>query len=187
MQQDAIKELLPHVVARTAVPGGLLAALLGLMEELHAPAEAALADLDAHFAPYRAPDRFVPFLAHWVSLGWLLAEDPTAAAASEAPALASGMGPLRELVAAGAELAKWRGTSTGLVRFLEIATGVPGFTVAPSVGEDGTLHRFRLQVLAPADAAPYEELVRRIVAHEKPAYMQCDIVFADAAGEEDES
>src|SRR5437870_1411434 len=99
---------------------------LDAMAALHAPCEAILDDLDRFFDPRRAPERFVPFLARWVDLGWLLG--PAPAEAGSQP-LASGLEPLRQLVSAASETARWRGTARGLVRFLDTVTGTPGFKV----------------------------------------------------------
>jgi len=53
MLQDEIKQLLPAVFQRTVREDNPLKALLGLMEILHAPSEAALAQIDASFNPRR--------------------------------------------------------------------------------------------------------------------------------------
>ena len=45
MKQREIEQLLPGVFQRTAVPGSPLDALLGVMEGMHAPSEAVLAQL----------------------------------------------------------------------------------------------------------------------------------------------
>lgn len=152
-----------------------LAAVLAVMEGLHAPCEAVLADLDRYFDPRRAPDDFVPFLARWLDLDRYM---PQRAHPGAEP-LPAGTGRLRELVAEAAELSRWRGTTRGLVRFLEVATGVPGFTVDEAVpGGDGRRRPFHVRIQVPAAAAPQQRLVRRIVEGEKPAYVTWEMAIA---------
>src|SRR5262245_33932718 len=135
MRSAEIARLLPWVFQRTLQPGSPLDAILAAMEGLHAPSEASLAGIDRYFDPRRTPDNFVPFLARWVDLEGVLvrpAERYYGAGGSDEP-LQSGVGRLRELVAAAVFLARWRGTSKGILRFLEVATGVPGFKVDEQV------------------------------------------------------
>lgn len=173
MRQASIERLLPAVVQRTLLPGTPLHALLAVMEALQAPAEAALDDLAATFDPYRAPDRFAPFLAGWVDLDRFVVFD--AAGGSTLP---SGHGHLRNLVAIAPELSRWRGTARGLLRLLEVATGQRGFTVEERVpGPDGRIRPYHVRVHAPAGATPYRRLVEHIVQSEKPAYLTAEIAF----------
>src|SRR5207245_9434860 len=99
------------------------------------PAEAILKDIARCFDPYETPDRFVPYLAAWVDLERLLYETPYARRPSPWP---SGNGRLRELIAAAAYLSEWRGTSKGLLRFLEVATGMTRIAVTDT-SDMGTL------------------------------------------------
>jgi hypothetical protein len=80
MKQTEIKRLLPSIVGRTVRKGTPAWALLEVMEELHAPSEAALEKLDSIFNPHRTPDPFVTMLARWVNLERLFEEDPGEAA-----------------------------------------------------------------------------------------------------------
>ena len=123
MRRAEIERLLPAVFQRTVRDGEILAALLDVMETLHAPSEEALAHVERFFDPRRAPDAFVPTLARWVDLDRILINE----GGSGGDPLASGVGRLRELIAIAAELARWQGTRRGLLLFLETATGVPGF------------------------------------------------------------
>ena len=104
------------------------------------------------FDPYRAPDAFVPWLTRWVGLDWLVADDADDGRrrldAIRADAFPPGLGRLRDVVAAGAALAQWRGTDVGLRLFLTAATGLGGFAVEPSP----TDRPFHLVVTAPAEA-----------------------------------
>jgi phage tail-like protein len=177
MRRQAIERLLPAVYQRTAGPGGVLGAVLDVMEQLHAPDEARLETVDDLFAPYRTPDAFVAFLASWVAL------DPFATPGS-ASGLGNGraasvpVGRLRDLVATGAELAQWRGTATGLIGMIETALGVSGVQVQEPPGR-----AFHFVVRVPAAAAGQVDLVRRITEAVKPAATTYEVTILDAPKE----
>lgn len=167
MRRQAIERLLPAMYQRAATPGGVLAALLDVMETMHAPSEAVLASVEDLFAPYRTPDVLVPFLIRWVALDHIVPypqPDP-----GSVPAIP--VGRLRDLVARSASIAQWRGTATGLCDILQTATGTPGFVV-----EEPADQPFHLVVRVPAGAAHHLDLIRRIVAAEKPAATTCAVL-----------
>jgi phage tail-like protein len=167
MQSPEIQRLLPGVFQRTVMPKSPLAALLEAMEALHAPSEAVLGNLEAHFDPRRAPDRFVPFLASWVGM--------------DLP-VTTGLGRLRELVAAAVEISRWRGTARGLLLFLTTATGRTDFEVDESVpGADGRPRPFHVRVRAPAEVTAHRLLLERIIEREKPAYVTYELHFVQPA------
>ena len=164
MRRAAIERLLPLAYQRAAVDGSVLAALLDVMETLHAPDEAVLDGVDALFTPYRSPDGFVAFLARWVAMDHVLS---TVDRSVPLP-----VGRLRDLVAEGAELARWRGTPYGMHRLLAIATGVEGITV-----EEPPDRPFHLRVRVPTSAADHLPLISRLVRAEKPAATTCEVVL----------
>jgi phage tail-like protein len=141
------------------------------MEALHEPAEEVIATtMPSFFDPHAAPDEWLPFLAMWVDLGWLV--EWVIDEMGELW-LKTWYGQLRELVVHAPYLSRWRGTARGLERFLEVATGVLGFKVEDDVrGEGG--RPFHIVVRAPGKARPYRALIEKIVAMEKPAYVTCD-------------
>ena len=157
-----------------------LVAVLEVMEVLQAPAESALATLDAHVDPLRAPPDFALMLARWLDLDRYL--DWTGGRAGEgAPRYAAGLGRLRLLCLEAAELARWRGTRRTLERILTVATGVSGYAVQENPPDaKGVARSFHLRVVAPAAAKPLADLVRRIVDEERPAYTTYDIEFSAA-------
>ena len=165
MKSSRIAHLLPVVMRRAIEFSSPLAAVLGVMEAMHAPSEAALSAFHEVVNPYAAPERFVPYLASWVGLEPVL---------DERGAISSGTARLRELVAASNRLAKWRGTARGLILFLEIATGLQGFEVAEP-------RPFHFTLTLPPGAAPHRPLIERIVSSEKPAYVTAEII--DTAAE----
>src|SRR5262249_32815583 len=147
---------------RTLRDGAPLSVLLQVMDDFHAPTERALQELDASLDPRRAPDRFVPFLARWVDLERIL-EEPSRSVLSAEP-ISSGMGRLRELTAAAARLSKWRGTSRGLLLFLETATGERGFEIEERVpDESGRPKPFHIRIRVPVTAAVHKDLILRII------------------------
>ena len=181
MKQSEIKYLLPGIFQRTLRQGSPLSAILEVMEGLHAPSEETLRRLETNFDPRRAPAAFVPFMARWVDLDRLFERPLEAAQArpSTPVTLPTGLGRLRELVATAAYISQWRGTSKGLLMFLETATGLDGFEIderVPAPGGKSQPFHFRLR--APAEASSFRSLIERIVASEKPAYVTCEIEFA---------
>ncbi|KAB1906427.1 phage tail protein [Micromonospora sp. AMSO1212t] len=170
MRRAAIERLLPAAYQRAAGPGSVLGALLDVMEALHAPDEAVLADVDALFGPYRTPDGFVAYLTRWVAMDHVVA-----APRADAP-LPLPVGRLRDLVAHGALLARWRGTPYGMRTALELATGVTGFVL-----DEPPERPFHLVVRVPPAAADRLALVTRIVEAEKPAAVTVEVVAGDPA------
>lgn len=177
MKREEIEHLLPEVFRRTSREGSPLWALLEVMERLHEPDEEVLSELDRHFSPDRCGDERVPYLAGWVDLGWLFRQPGGPADASGRP-FPAGTAQLRQLVVRSHELSRWRGTSKGLLLFLELATGLTGFAIdeRPIDGE-GVPRPFHIRVFAPSEAKPLEHLVERILEHERPVSLTYELVF----------
>jgi hypothetical protein len=173
MRRQAIERLLPTAYQRAAAEGSVLRALLDVMQALHEPDELLLADVDALFAPYTAPDRFVPFLTGWVTLGYLVGV-PRPGGEVRLPLP---VGRVRDLIANGAALAKLRGTPIGLRWFLQIATGATGFVI-----EEPPQRPFHFVVRVPPDAAQYVAVINRIVEMEKPAASTFEVFVGEAEG-----
>ena len=177
MQQTEIARLLPTVFQRTIPSAGPLRHLLDVMEDLQQPSQDIIDNVDSYFDPYRAPVDFVPLLARWLDLDWLMVEQPDDPLPHDFVPLASGTGRLRELVSSAVALSKVRGTTAGLVRFLETATGVRGFEVLENVSSDGTQRPFHLLVRVPEGAKTYAAMIRRILETQKPAYTTYALEF----------
>ena len=182
MKREAIRRLLPAVFQRAVEPDTPLAALLGAMEQLHAPSEEILRDLSAVLNPRSTPDRFLPYLSRWVNLDWLF--EPMLEEWSRDPRrpvpFPPGMGSMRELVALAYRLNRESGTATGLLLFLRTATGAAGFTIEENpAGPDGAPVPYHMRVRAPLSAAPYRGMVQRIIEFEKPAYVTYELVFEE--------
>lgn len=180
MRRIEIEQLLPAVLRDTLEQGAPLSAVLDVMVHLHAPDEEVLASLDGYFDPARTDDRFVPLLARWVDLERYFIHSATGRANSGArEPITTGNGRLRELISRAAFLSQWRGTRTGLIAFLETATGASGFTIDEQVpGAAGQPRAFHIRVLAPAGLERHHALIERIVELEKPAYVTYELAFA---------
>jgi len=161
--------LLPEVFRVTAGSTGPLAALVAAGSDMHAPIRSVLDRMDELVDPFRCPDALVPFLAWWVDLGWLTLPDSDS---TPKPSLRGGNSRLRDLIASSADLSARRGTAAGVVRFLHLATGVPGFTLENVPGA------FHFRVRVPAAAADQLDMIRRIVRQLKPAHVTAEIVLA---------
>jgi phage tail-like protein len=180
MMPSAAESLLPEIFRRTVREDGPLTDLLRAMEDFHAPTIDILGRFDSVLDPYRTPAPFVAFLARWLDLERLF-DDPSDD--YEVPEdgrnpISSGLGRLRELVASASYLSQWRGTWRGLGRFLEVATGVSGFTVDEAVrGKDGEPLPFHMRIGVPRKARVHRTLIERIIALEKPAYVTFELDF----------
>ena len=175
MQADEIRFLLPDVFRRSLAPGSPLAALLHVMDSLHAPVEDAIAQFPDYLDPMRTPELYLPMLARWLDLDRLFDHRMIGRKVPPGRLLPTGIGPLRELIARAAELSRWRGTARGLQSFLETATGRTGFQILESPpGPDGHPQPFHIRIICPAAAHRDRQLIMQIVQSEKPAYVTVD-------------
>jgi phage tail-like protein len=172
MKRDEIALLLPEIFRRTFKQnekGNVLSALLGVMECLQDPDEAILEGLDHYFDPDLVPadkrGEFLPFLARWVDLDWVLPPSGKYEA---------GLLCLHDLILAAPRLASVRGTRRGLEQLLEIATGISGYRVE----EDPDLP-FQIAIHCPPVPEQMRPLVKRIANGEKPAYVKCKLIFQE--------
>lgn len=181
MNRSEIEQLLPEIFQRAAVPGTLLFALLELMAILQAPSERILDEVDHYLDPFDAPDVFVPYLASWLDLERVFGGVPAQYDLETVQALfPGGLNQLRNLTAEAVFLARWRGTKTGLTRFLEVATGMRGFDVSEQTYDlYGNPIPFHILVRAPRAAEAYAPLLIRIVEQEKPAYVTYELTYID--------
>ena len=181
-KKDEIQTLLPGIVQQTVREGTPVEAILTVMSAFLTPLEDVIGSLDVLYDAGRTEERFVPFLAQCATLGWL--ED-------------SGIEPgnLRRLSANIRDLSILRGTSQGLCRFLEIATGTEGFQIIEEViegnaEEKNTAKRvlpFHIKVISPPEARAKVDLITQIIEHEKPAYMTYELeALSDEGGENHE-
>jgi phage tail-like protein len=166
-------------VAAASEPN-ILMAMLSVMDAMQAPSEAVLGSIDSYFDPYRAPDAFVLMQASWLGLDRYFEWSGGSYGYGE-PSFPTGIGRLRLLIGEYPSLVRSRGTRFALTRFLEVATGISGFSVddGSASGED-----FHILVHAPKSALPFQNFVRMIVAGERPAHATWDVQFAEDHKEE---
>jgi phage tail-like protein len=168
-QRRELARLLPHVFQRTFGPGeNVLSAYLGAMVALQEPDMTILNSLARTFDPELADDAYIPFLAQWVNMSDLLDEDDS---------FPGGMQRLRNLILDVIHLAQWRGTRTGLLMFLETATGLTDFQIDESESQP-----YHVIVSCPQEAVPLRAFVDKIIKREKPAYVTHELRFRIAAG-----
>jgi phage tail-like protein len=170
--------------------------LLAVFEQTFEPAVQAMDTLWAHLDPLTAPQKLLPFLAHWV--GWqALPQWPLA--------------DQRRLIRRAMEIYRYRGTRKGLSLYLHLYTGLPlsdsdtpsseraiaieevftrGFVLGETtVGEDAILgggrpFHFRVRLRPLANQAIDETLVRTIIEQEKPAFCTYDLLIEPRLAEE---
>lgn len=175
MRREHIERLLPAAFQRSVTGHGVLDALLAVMQGLQEPSETVLSHVDDLVSAYRAPDVLVPFLVNWVAFDHLGLASAGVATTAEGATATGGrvpVGRLRELIANAAALAATRGTAAGLCRLLATVTGADGYRV-----DEPANRPFHLVVRVPPAAAADVELIRRIVAAEKPAATTFEVVL----------
>ena len=179
MDRQRILRYLPENYQLAAVDErSVMGAVLAIMEAMHAPVDRVLRSIDSYFDPFRAPDPFVLMQASWLGLDRYFDWSGGIPGVGEAR-YPAGTDQLRLLIAEFPLLVRSRGTNASLTRFLQVATGVPGFVV-----RDGDLpdEAFHIIVDVPSEAAPLRDLVERIVAGERPAHATWEgRMAADAA------
>lgn len=166
MRATEVALLLPEVYRRADQPGSVLHALIEVMVELQGPADEALRSFWSDLDPLGAPEPNLARLAAWVGLDRL---DRTVAGRLEPERL-------RQLVHLAALLGARRGTAVGLREVVLVASGVRDCRILPVAP-----FRVRIEV---ADPSPAQlDLVREVVAQEKPAHLVADVVAVRVADE----
>lgn len=152
-------------------------AILGVMDEMHTPVDRILDSIDRYFDPFRSPDPFVLLQASWLGLDRYF--DWTGGSVGMGQArYPAGTSQLRLLIAEFPSLVRSRGTRQSLTRFLEVATGVPGFEVVDGARAGSPFH---LIVKIPEAASGLMDLVEKIVAGERPAHATYELRSTDTA------
>jgi phage tail-like protein len=129
-----------------------LSRLLLIFEAVWEPLEQRQDHFPLYFSPRTCPAGFVPWLASWLHLS-LDAHWPEARQ--------------RALLAEAMELYRWRGTPYGLVRMIEVCTGLTPLIVE---GRDQP-YVFTITVTIPSGSVVRRELVEELVATHKPAHV----------------
>ena len=133
---------------------------LSIFEDVLEPVEGILENIHFYFDPGMTPEGFLPWLAAWVDLSlnenWSIEKR-------------------RQLIRAGVELYRWRGTRHGLKEYLRIYTGVDPEIVEHFDEADGGPHRFTVIVTVPDPTSLDERTMRRVINAEKPAHTSYDL------------
>jgi phage tail-like protein len=162
---------------------------LKIFEQAFEPAVNSLDSLWAYLDPVTAPQRLLPFLAHWV--GWQ-------------PESYLPLNRQRDLIRHAMQIYRWRGTRRGLRFYLHLATGLPlddhleceenkhiaisesfhrGFILGEAcLGQDATLgggrpYHFSVQISVDNFDPVSERLVRSVIEQEKPAFCTYDLTI----------
>lgn len=133
---------------------------LMIFEEALSPVEQILENIHLYFDPMMAPEGFLPWLAAWIDLvldeNWPIQKR-------------------RQLIKAGVELYRWRGTKRGLWEYLKIYTGVDPEIIEHFDEKDGGPYHFTVVIRVPEPKPLDERLVRRVIYAEKPAHTTYDL------------
>ena len=172
MRADRIALLLPEVYRRTIVEGTPLADCSGSWRTCTPPSRRCSRDLPRYFDPQRTPDRFVPFLAHWVDLDRWLDEAPATSTAAPADCGRSSPG-RRGSPGRGAPRAVSSMPWSGRSGLRACASRRPPTRPRPAPPVPHGHHLSRR-------GRGLERLARRIVEQEKPAHVTADVRFEGA-------
>lgn len=136
-----------------------LARFLLIFETILSPIHRTVDNLPHYWDPHLAPPQLLGWLGSW--LGLVLDERWPEARR-------------RELIAAAADLYRWRGTRRGLVEFIRLYTGLRPEIVEPTLtdvsADRSRAYRFTVRVTVPPEQAVDRSLLERIVDLEKPAF-----------------
>lgn len=169
METREIARLLPEIIRGTATDRSPLAGLIAAMAGLLDPVDRRLGILERYFDPFRAPTAMLPYLAHWVDLGWI----PVAEGGGGEGVAADD---LRALIAMAPALARGRGTKTGLEQALRAVTKIATIRVREA---DSRERPFHLYVEIPRSRADAIRLVETVVRAERPAHLTHETMLVD--------
>jgi phage tail-like protein len=129
-----------------------MARMLLIFEAIWEPLEQRQDHFPLYFAPSTCPAGLLPWLASWLNLTL----DPSWPEPRQ-----------RALLGEAMDLYRWRGTPYGLVRMIEVCTGL-----TPLITEDPKQpYVFRIAVRIPPSTRIHPELIEEIVAQHKPAHV----------------
>jgi phage tail-like protein len=131
---------------------GFLSRMLLIFEAIWEPLEQRQDHFPMYFAAQTSPVYFIPWLASWLHLSidrhWPEARQ-------------------RALLAEAMDLYRWRGTPYGLVRMIEVCTGL-----TPIVAEKGDApYVFEISVAIPPASGVRRELLEDLIVTHKPAHV----------------
>lgn len=162
LERRDLLDLLPEVMRLGDLPGSPFAATVDGMQTLLAPTVRHVDEVHRWFDPFTAPPDALHLLASWLDLG--VAADTALACHDDAEDRDRA---LRRLVLEGHDLVRARGTRAGLLRLLEVVTGVEGFAIADA----NATPPFHLVVSVPPAVQQHAPGLARLIDHERPVYV----------------
>jgi phage tail-like protein len=128
-----------------------LARFLLLFQNVWEPLEQRQDHIEMYFDPRTSPANFLPWLASWLDLSFNQHWPETRR---------------RRLLAEASDLYRWRGTRYGLVRMIEVCTGItPEVTDNPSQP-----YVFDVKISLPKDGDIDKNLIEELIQAHKPAH-----------------
>ncbi len=128
-----------------------LARFLLLFQNVWEPLEQRQDHIDMYFDPRTSPASFLPWLASWLDLSFN----------QHWPEIRR-----RRLLAEAIDLYRWRGTRYGLVRMIEVCTGI-----TPEVTENTAQpYTFDVKIALPKDGDIDKNLIDELIRAHKPAH-----------------
>lgn len=175
LDASAFLETLPAVMRSAAREASPMRAIAEAAASMLAPVDDLLGSRERIIDPLLCDARWLPMLAHWLRLPWML---------SERGDLVVREGVARAVLQSGYWLAQRRGTATAIERLLAVATEDESVrvTMAPAPA-------FHAVISLGVVAAEAMDLVTAILQHELPAHLtyefrEPDPVQTDAHTEE---
>lgn len=128
-----------------------LARFLLLFQNVWEPLEQRQDHIEMYFDPRTCPASFLPWLASWLDLSFNQHWPETRR---------------RRLLAEAIDLYRWRGTRYGLVRMIEVCTGI-----TPEVSDNPTQpYIFDVKIALPKDGDIDKNLIDELIQAHKPAH-----------------
>ena len=128
-----------------------LARFLLLFENVWEPLEQRQDHIEMYFDPRTCPASFLPWLASWLDLSFNQHWPETRR---------------RRLLAEAIDLYRWRGTRYGLVRMIEVCTGI-----TPEVSDNPSQpYIFDVKITLPQDGDVDKDLIDELIQAHKPAH-----------------
>ena len=128
----------------------LLRRYLLIFEAIWEPHEHQQNHMELYIDPRTAPESFLSWLASWVDV-------PISPHWTEERR--------RKLLTEATNLYRWRGTSYGLSRMIEVCTGL-----TPTIADGDTAFVFRVQLVIPPGSTADLEFIEDLIRRHKPAY-----------------
>ncbi len=145
----------------------LLGRYLQIFETLWEPLEQRQDYIDMYFDPRTCPASFLDWFARWLDIP-LNSHWPESRQ--------------RHLLREALDLYRWRGTRYGLIRMLEICTGL-----TPEIGAyPGQPFVFYIHITAPATGDIDRSIIEELIQTHKPAHVGYVLEFHTATEDEDE-